>query len=298
MANKDDTLHDHNSVASEEEMSKYFTGTHEVLSCPEGQYESHLDRHKNSCKKSHAEYVSINQLTIDHFPSGYNDVYQLTKALADLTVRIAVKFTSLERPELVPGTEDPYPCSDTKGEDSLRIGTGRVWNAYKYTEGEDDYRTCPCPECDKSDTPRKEWSNIVVVTSRHVVYDLSEAKQTSCRLWFDEDSCPKVIIHGWGIGGTSVKEDWCDLYCVTHDLSVGEKLEEMVGQFDSLCCEVSEKYKSRRDVDKLTIIVSHPHGCSKQVSIGHWVHRQKVGTYGTRYTYTSCTCQAVAELEK
>ncbi|XP_059149791.1 GTPase IMAP family member 9-like [Physella acuta] len=151
----------------------------------------------------HKNFIPVNQLSLEHFPPGYhdNDVYDLTKVLADLTVRIAVKLTSPYRPEFVPGTKDPYPCYNTRGENSLRTGTGRVGEVNKYTKGMDQtyrtYRTCPCPECDHSDTPSKVWWEVDVVTARHVVFDESEARQSSCRLWFNDDKSPVVKIYGW-----------------------------------------------------------------------------------------------------
>ena len=153
------------------------------------------------CKKNpgHTNFVPVNQLSVEHFPSGYqdNDLCDLTKALADLTVRIAVKFTSPDRPEFVPDTKAPYPCYNTRGQNSLSTGTGRVVGVSKYTEGRWDYRTCPCPECDHSDTPSKVWWKVNVWTARHVVFDESEARQSSCRLWFDDDKSPVVNIYGW-----------------------------------------------------------------------------------------------------
>ncbi|XP_059149775.1 uncharacterized protein LOC131936723 isoform X2 [Physella acuta] len=238
----------------------------------------------------HKNFVPVNQLSLEHF-LGYrdNDVYDLTKVLADQTVRIAVKLTSPDRPEFVPGTKEPYPCYNTRGQNSLRTGTGKVERVTKYTEGMDGYRTCPCPECDHSDTPSNVWWEVSVWTSTHVVFDDSEARQSSCRLWFDDDKSPVVKIYGWEVGESDTEEDVCSLYCVTHDVDVGGKLEEMEWRFYGLCKKVEDKYKSRRDVVKLTIIVSHPHGCSKQVSVGHWVDRQ-AGRDMTRYTYTTATC--------
>ncbi|XP_059149796.1 uncharacterized protein LOC131936747 [Physella acuta] len=293
MASREDSLDDHNSMASGEDISTYFTGTHEVQECLEGQGEVDLHTHLAKCEKNpgHKKFVPVNQLSVEHFPSGYhdNDVYDLTKAMADLTVRIAVKLTSPDRPEFVRGTKDPYPCYNTRGQNSLRTGTGRVWKVTKYTEGDGPYITCPCPECDHSDTPSKVWWEVHVWTARHVVFDDSEARQSSCRLWFDDDKSPVVKIYGWKVHVSNTEGDLCGLFCVTHDVDVADKLEKMVWRFIGLRGKVQEKYESRRDVDKLTIIVSHPHGCSKQVSVGHWVDRQGVDRL-TRYTYTTSTC--------
>ncbi|XP_059172638.1 uncharacterized protein LOC131953469 [Physella acuta] len=294
MASGEDSLDDHNSKASEEDISIYFTGTHEVQECLEGQGEADLHIRMANCKKNpgHKNFITVNQLSLEHFPSGYhdNDVYALTKVLADLTVRIAVKLTSRDRPEFVPGTKVPYPFYNIRGQNSLRTGTGRVWAVTKYTEGMYGYRTCPCPECDHSDTPSKVWCEVRVWTARHVVFDSSEARQSSCRVWFDDDKSPVVKIYGWKVDWSETERDVCQLFCVTHDVDVAGKLEKMVRRFDRLSYKLRDTYKSHREVDKLTIIVSHPHGCSKQVSVGHWVHKQVVGGGSTRYTYTTCTC--------
>ncbi|XP_059149803.1 uncharacterized protein LOC131936755 [Physella acuta] len=223
-------------MASGEDISTYFTGTHEVQECLEGQGEVDLHTHLANCEKNpgHTNFVPVNQLSLEHFPSGYhdNDMFDVTKALADVTVRIAVKFTSPDRPEFVPGTKDPYPCYNTRGQNSLRTGTGTVRWVYKYTEGMDQryetYRTCPCPECDHSDTPSKVWWKVQVVTAKHVVFDSSEARQSSCRLWFDDDQSPVVKIYGWTVDWLSHTErDLCLLWCATHDVDVADKLEEM-----------------------------------------------------------------------
>ncbi|XP_059153072.1 uncharacterized protein LOC131938864 [Physella acuta] len=300
MASGEDSLDDHNRMASEGniclEKMCLKKGTHEVQECLQGQGEVDLHTHLANCEKNpgHKNFVPVNQLSLEHFPSGYhdNDVYDLTKALADLTVRIAVKLTSPKRPEFIPGTKDPYPCYNTRGHNSLHTGTGRVRWVTKYTEGKLDYRTCPCPKCDHSDTPSKVWWEVNVFTAKHVVFDDREARQSSCRLWFDDDKSPVGNIYVWKVDCSNTERDWCVLFCVSHDVDVVDKLKEMVRRYDDLCDKVKDKYKSRRDVDKLTIIVSHPHGCSKQVSVGHWVDRQGVREHGemTRYTYTTCTC--------
>ncbi|XP_059149768.1 uncharacterized protein LOC131936721 isoform X2 [Physella acuta] len=304
MASGEDSLDDHNSMPSGKDLSRYFTSTHEVQECLEGQGEVDLHTHLANCEKNpgHKKFVPVNQLSVEHFPSGYhdNDLYDLTKALADVTVRIAVELTSPDRPEFVRGTKDPYPCYNTRGQDPLRTGTGRVGKVTKYTEGMRDYRTCPCPECDHSDTPSKVWWKVGVLTARHVVFDSSEARQSSCRLWFDDDKSPVVKIYGWKDSGSNSVGDMSILNCATHDLDIGDNLQKIMIRFIDLWQKLEDKYKSRRDVDKLTFIVSHPHGWSKKVSVGHWLHRQELPRPDvnghvakgklTRYTYTTCTC--------
>ncbi|XP_059139997.1 uncharacterized protein LOC131928097 [Physella acuta] len=216
-----------NHSAASEEISKYFTGTHEVQECIEGQGEVDLHTHLANCKKNpgHKNFVPVNELTIEHFPPSFHDdlLLGLTKVVADLTVRIAVQFTSLGRPEFLPGTSDPYPCYNNRGKNSMRTGTGKVWQVIKHTQERKD-RTCPCPECVNSDTPSKVWWGVHVQTAKHVVYDSSEVIQSSCRLWFDDDTSPVVNIYGWKMEDGVTAWDLSLLTYVTHDLEVGDKL--------------------------------------------------------------------------
>ncbi|XP_059168299.1 uncharacterized protein LOC131950245 [Physella acuta] len=280
-----------------EDLQKYLTGRHEVQECSKGQTKIGLRKHFVNCKKNpgHKMFIPVKNFTTEHFSSDYrdDDLIDLTKALADLTVMIAVKFTSPDRPKFVEGTKILYPCYNTRGQDLLRTGTGWVKRVDKKTV--EMNIKCQCSECKLSDTPSKEWWVVYVQTSRHVIFDSSEVKQSSCRLWFDDDKSPGENISGWEIVGSNTKKNFCYMYYVTHDLVLGDKLENMMKRFNVLDKKVSAKYESRRDVDKLTIIVSHPHGCSKQVSVGHWVdrkvHSQEVqGKMLTWYTYTNCTC--------
>ncbi|XP_059153098.1 uncharacterized protein LOC131938890 [Physella acuta] len=270
------------------DLAKLFQGTHEVQECQPGEGEPTLAQYKTNCRKNpgHAGFIAVNNFAISHLPSGYhdNDIAQLISCLADLTVKITVNFNSLERPKHLPGNDGVYPGYGMRGRNSLRTGTGRVWRAIKYTEL---VKTCPCPTCQSSDTPSKVWGEVEVVTSSHVIFDESEAKQSRCRLWYNDDNSPLVTLDGfrvdkWGSGAV----DGCRLCCVTHDLKLADKLQEMVNQFDDLRYTLKNKYKNTEN--KLTVLVSHPHGCSKLISVGHWVHRQ--GNKASRYTYTNCTC--------
>ncbi|XP_059160154.1 uncharacterized protein LOC131943867 [Physella acuta] len=288
---------DLNTMTSEEDLSIHFKGAHEVLECLEGQGEVDLHTHWANCRKNpdHKHFIPVNNLSLEYFPPDYreNDIYDFTKAISDLTVRIAITFASPDRPEFVQDTDEPYPCYQIRDKHVLRTGTGKVCRVTKHTEGMDGHNTCPCPECKHPNTPSKIWWEVVVLTASHVVYDDSEARQSSCRLWFDEENCPIVNIHGWKVVGFHTVGDVCELSCTTHDEELCCKLQEMLLRENGLFQKLSDKYKCRKDVDKLTIIVSHPHGCSKQVSIGFWVHRQvyqQLMGKATSYTYTASTC--------
>ncbi|XP_059158148.1 uncharacterized protein LOC131942347 isoform X2 [Physella acuta] len=267
-------------------------GTHEVQECLKGQCEADLHTHLANCKKNpgHTGFIPVKKFRKEHLPPGYqdSDVYDVINAQSYVTVRIAVKFTSKNRPEFELGTKRPYPCYKTRGKKLMRTGTGKIAAVKKNSDDSDE--PCPCPECKHSTKPKKKWFKVWVQTARHVIFDSEEARQSRCRLWFDDDQSPVVNIYGWRAGGIShTGQDWCILFCVTHEPEIAEKLLNVIRRYSEIWGKVNSKYISSRDVDKLTIIVSHPHGCSKLVSVGHWVDREPVGSY-TRYTYTTCTC--------
>ncbi|XP_059164690.1 uncharacterized protein LOC131947489 [Physella acuta] len=265
-------------------------GHHECEICYGG--EADLRKHYTSCKKNpgHVNFIPVNDFNFDHLPLRYRDVIMLDviKALSALTILIKVEYTSLKRPKSLPCFSGQYPCYNTRGSDVLRTGTGRVFDVIKYTE-RDNKGTCPCGKCKHSDTPSNVWGKVHVVTAKHVVFDDSEAKRTRCVVGFDDNKSPGVSIDGWGVSGADLFGDRCELTCVSCDLGLVDELYKMCEHFENLCEKVSDKYWRYLDVDKLTVIVSHPHGCPKQVSVGQWTHEHK-GKSWSKYTYTTCTC--------
>jgi hypothetical protein len=135
-----------------------------------------------------------------------------------------------------------------------------------------------------------------VMTATHVVFDDSEARQTRCVLGFDDNKSPVVSLDGWEVwGGADIERDVCELRYVTCDLELVDELDKMCRRFNDLHREVRHKYWEFDYVDKLIVIVSHPHGCPKQVSVGQRTHTRRRGDKNKRlkwirYWYTTCTC--------
>ncbi|XP_059148072.1 uncharacterized protein LOC131935599 [Physella acuta] len=266
------------------------TGNHEAEMCYEG--EADLKNYVTGCKKNpgHKGFIPLKDFNRNCLPSRYHDddlMCETIKTMAALTVQVKTKFTSLERPEFYPGTQVPYPCYNDRENHVMRLGTGRVYGVDKYTES--DRKTCRCAKCQVSATPSKVWGEVCVSTARHVVFDDSEARQTSCVLGFDDNKSPVVSLDDWEVVWADIGRDRCELRYVTCDLELVDKLDKMYQRFNCLCREVRDKYDRFVNLDKLTVIVSHPHGCPKQVSVGKWTRKHKRDGY-TRYWYTSCTC--------
>ncbi|XP_059146828.1 uncharacterized protein LOC131934735 [Physella acuta] len=268
----------------------FFPGKHEAEMCYGG--EADLHKHVSGCKKNpgHKGFIPLKDFNTNCLPSRYHGdhlMFETIKTLAALTVQVKTKFTSLERPEFYPGTQVPYPCYKDRGSHVIRLGTGRVCRVDKRIEKSG---TCRCAKCQVSATPRKVWGEIIVLTATHVVFDDSEARHTRCVLGFDNNNSPVVSLDGWVMFGEGDTErDWCRLSFVTCNLELVDEFDKICRRFIDQCRAVSNKYRRFVDVDKLTVIVSHPHSSPKQVSVGQWIHRRERDDW-TRYWYTTCTC--------
>uniref|UniRef100_A0A2C9KQ21 Peptidase S1 domain-containing protein n=1 Tax=Biomphalaria glabrata TaxID=6526 RepID=A0A2C9KQ21_BIOGL len=268
--------------------NSHVVGHHE-LEISEGG-EADLHKHMSECKKNpdHLQLIPVHQFKLDHLLSGYRDthLYDLIKAVADLTVRISVKMTSERRPQFWPNTTLPYSLSDKKGSKNLRTGSGRVIGLVK---NEDEQ--CSCSNCQSLDRARSSWK-IKLVTAAHVVFDDIEASQTRVRLFFDSDDSPKVVFDRVNLINVNIERDICRLDYNTCDISLVEKLDHMCKRYTDVRKKVFDKYNATRDEDKLMFIVSHPHGCSKRISIGRWKDKKSILHLGSKnqFTYTTCTC--------
>ncbi|KAK6975841.1 hypothetical protein BgiMline_022226 [Biomphalaria glabrata] len=274
-------------------------GDHETQESEGGEVDLH--RYLVGCKKNpgHRQFIPVDTFTLKHLPEGLqnNDLYEYIKATADLTVRVDVKMTSLHRPKFYSRTTHPYPfynMSDTK---NLRTGTGRVKYVNKFevgvTQNGDigltDHTKCWCRKCHNSDSPSNIWWEFRVYTATHVVFDEIEASHTTLRFFYDREDSPMICVDKVTVRDVTIEYDICQLKCVTCNNNLGNKLMFIWDHYESIRWKVCKNYKDSRFKHKFNFIVSHPHGCSKQVSVGQW--KDKVENGGrTKFTYTTSTC--------
>ncbi|CAG5129575.1 unnamed protein product [Candidula unifasciata] len=262
--------------------------------------EADLHQHLIDCSKNrdHQRFIPVHKLGLHHFPAGCNDrdLLAFTQALADLTVRVSVSYISPERPKTFPGSKQPYPLCSHRGRKMTVVGTGRVTRLLRYSKEDGGDCECLCKECQSSTDKKRPFAHVDIETAAHVVYDRIEGENTTCHLFFDSgsqpDHCPGAVALVGAINVCStIDEDWCKLTCVTHDTDLINKLEKMVNRWNGLWESLDTKYNKYVPViwHKLTIIVSHPHGCSKQASIGYCVKRDMVDDRYI-YTYSTATC--------
>ncbi|XP_055895249.1 uncharacterized protein LOC106074118 [Biomphalaria glabrata] len=277
-------------------------GDHETQESEGGEAELH--KYLAGCKKNpgHRQFIPIDKFTLKHLPEDLQDkdLYEYTKVIADLTVRVDVKITSSERPKFWPYpylTTQPYPFYNMRGRRHFKTGSGKMCYVNKFQSGEminkdfaeSKYTKCWCRKCQDSDTATNVWWEFYAHTATQLIFDDIEASHTTLRLFYDRDDSPVVSVAKVSVVDVNTQEDWCKLNCVTCDKNIGNKLMDIWKRYENVWRKVYNKYFYSRDQHKFTFIVSHPHGCSKQISVGQWMDKQMIG-FSTRFTYTTCTC--------
>lgn len=232
-------------------------------------------------------------------------------SLSDLTVKLSVSCISKNRPEKYPGTNQPSPSHDstssTKSTEEVITGSGTAVRVVKYT-ADDDIR-CECEECQLSSSPRKEWGFVLILTSRDVVYDATEAAHTTCLFLEDKlGSNSELALKGMTLDTkfTDCENGSCELFYIAHDMHVLDKLISLRLRVLELYRKIQNKFSDSRYIglrspgtrdftQRLAVIVSHPHGRRKHVTVGEWTERRIMGRWNdgelTEYTYTTPTCR-------
>ncbi|XP_059138696.1 uncharacterized protein LOC131927053 [Physella acuta] len=251
------------------------------------------------CKKNpgHEQFIPVKIFSMFHFPKCCqdNELFELMKAISELTVLVLVRFTSYDRPKTSSKTNS-YPFYRNRGSDFLRTGTGMI----DLEDCETLTDACNCKSCQRLGTPDNTGFTFNVVTATHVVFDESEAKNTEFKLFFNDDTSEVVRVYGVCIESSDVKTDRSVVKCVSHDVKLLERLRQTWDRYKDLDRIVTCRYKHQMEENKFCATVSHPHGRTKQVTIGEWTHREKCGKVPllgiplTRYHYTTATCPGSA----
>ena len=204
--------------------------------------------------------------------------------MIDRTVRLRLYWTSPDRP-------DDDELSYHRGTVNPRMGTGFILRVFKPESDE----PCPCDKCNGEIT-RKFW-RFTVMTAAHVVYNTEEAKSTKVDLFYDDDSCKSdgrmVTVTGLEVVKIYHDRDVCHMQCVTNDEALGERIESLRTRLDSVI-------RKRVDLDLSSLdflppcgggrrypilIVSHPHGQPKKITLGQGRERGY-----PRVDYNTPTC--------
>ncbi|GFR96152.1 hypothetical protein ElyMa_002713400 [Elysia marginata] len=239
------------------------------------------------CEKNpgHKNFISVQDFKDNYLPRLQSD-YQREKVRSciDRTVRLRVDCTSQARP-------DDDDMAEYRGTSKMRVGTGFVCHVDepKYEE------PCVCPKCG-GNVARKQWS-FLVRTAKHVVYNTEEAKKTKIDFFYDDDICKSdgrmKSVWGVKVTGSRLDRDWCWMDCVTCDEDLGERIEKFDCSFvlnDKLTYQDLSQLgllpSGGEDCD-LALIVSHPHGQPKKITVGEVTHQD---IENRRIEYNTPTC--------
>ncbi|CAG5131644.1 unnamed protein product [Candidula unifasciata] len=260
-------------------------GTHEV----EVSFNAESDLHHAliMCDKNpgHHNYTPVREISLDKFPECVQDieVLEFIKIKAQETVRLTCNVTSLARPE-------GYTFHNYRGSSMMRCGSGRVWGVFK-----DRIRTdipCPFGDCQETKGPHTVSGYIKVHTAMHVIFDDAEAQSTLVDFFYDipNDRSSVVTARGVQVVKSDVQGDYCIIDCVTHDPDLCTTMDFIRQQWTSRWPQVEKVLYG----NNVSVAISHPHGCSKQFSIGTLIQREfkKVGSDQCwyKYTYKAATC--------
>ncbi|XP_055870323.1 uncharacterized protein LOC129923440 isoform X2 [Biomphalaria glabrata] len=176
------------------------------------------------------------------------------------------------------GTSDGIRLSD------VVLGSGKVDDVFIRTDG-------PCP-CHKK---CQEWGEIRVLTSAQLMYDDDDAKHFVCTFFYDDDDKrmdQQKSARGDRIVLRDLKKDVCMFLCVTCDVELVRTLEGMLDKFEQSWENAFDKYANtvKWENEKLTVIVSHPNGLRKHISLGKSL-TPNVESSDKRLQYETPTCK-------
>ncbi|XP_059168146.1 uncharacterized protein LOC131950124 [Physella acuta] len=237
-------------------------------------YDDDIQGKKSSCKKnpSHEHFHPVNsfkELNLPVVSEKRSLIDSCIQTVSELSGRIAVNYTSHGRPDIDPVTQATFPSCKLKGTKCLRYGSGTI---VSLVESDHADFICTCANCKVLKSTDKKSYCIYVQTANHVVFDSSEACESSFRIGFDDDASPEVLLHGLRVVESDINTGRSLVLYVTHDVELGIKLSETISCLYSLDRQLYLKFKRSDDVN-LAVIVSHPHGSCKRVSFGKWLHK-------------------------
>ncbi|CAG5130996.1 unnamed protein product, partial [Candidula unifasciata] len=270
--------------------------------------EADLRTHYNICEKNpgHKSFIPVDKFNMKNLPQGFCDEQMLNyiRAVSDLTVRVTVKYFSRRRPATLPDSNKPYPGFRVRGQRRITVGTGCVESVRVY-DASTGY-TCKCKDCQNSGTPKRNFAIISIKTASHVVFDQSEAEETTCHLFFDSgdtpDTCSGVVaLTGMSCRLSVVKEDLCHMDHYTHDLDLAHRLRKIFLRRCHLRYELYDVMPRLGQCNwaenipgmwPMAFVVSHPHGSSKKITLGCWksAYESEHDEMASCYIYTTDTC--------
>ncbi|CAG5117670.1 unnamed protein product [Candidula unifasciata] len=218
----------------------------------EAQPGSDLDVAAPLCDKSHQhhEFIDVDDLTIEHLPAEIRHctTYVWLRNCVPLVVRLIRNITA----------------------------TGR---ACLHSEDYRDTRICDdvhCPYVASLGQGHKLYGGIGIITNKHVVMDDDQAAMTKIEFFYNNDASRTTGLVVKELGAklytTNTKMDYTLFTCYVHS----RELVQLVATFDRRrnYSWLAIPRHIRKNAKNFAIVISHPHGTSKKISIGNVIERR------------------------
>lgn len=143
------------------------------------------------------------------------------------------------------------------------------------------------------------YSGVTVHTSRHVIFDKSEADNAQVKFFFNSlDGRGVVQGHVAAIVGVNILQDHVTLHVMSHDKNlfntVGIVLQNMKSSYKQMLkstTKAQQAHSLKHKEDKSWVaLISHPHGLSKYVTLGR-VRKEVVDGIRVKKFYDAPACE-------
>jgi len=215
----------------------------------------------SSCTKDpqHLRFTPVHSFCLDNLPPDVRHAALLNyvKCHEKLVVKIHVSKLSESRPRK--SSKSKFPSS---------FATGYAWCAIERTE-----LSCSldaCRESGESSGHAATFGGILIYTNKHVVFDDYEASHTEVAFSFDDN---RVAAYGIKLRENRQNKDLVSLEVFTHnpDLyhTVGKYTEDVANAWNDIPASIKNTFK------KYAVVISHPHGLDKVISVGNLIMLEK-----------------------
>lgn len=198
----------------------------------------------------HDTFIPVDILDKSHLLEDFRDDkwVRLIRFKAFDVVRLSVSHTSDDRPDDL----------GFKGTKDVRFGSGTAF-VYNMRNSE------PC-DCKAGPAGHSMSGVFKVMTVSHVVYNDKEAQSTTVEFFYDSVDSAKIV-RAWGVRVCSVdvERNRSVIECRTHDLGLWQTLESARKARKEL---IEEDLEAKVGNSLMAVLISHPHGMCKQVSVG------------------------------
>ncbi|BFZ18898.1 hypothetical protein BsWGS_21937 [Bradybaena similaris] len=100
--------------------------------------EADLHRHYDGCTKNpgHKGFIPLDKFDVEYLPLGWQDagLASCIRSLADITVRVTVKYVSERRLLTVAPSGNLYPGFSYRGQKRITVGTGWVHSVHMFPD--------------------------------------------------------------------------------------------------------------------------------------------------------------------